>query len=342
MDVPTRVRERSADLRNHIPMRRLTLVRSHCRLTAALPWLMLCVANGSYAQAPPLAPTAPPASGWAPVVPVAPANTTIVPRSAATPSVAQATQVTMSAVLTDEGQVIEQGATWRIFRGKPGIDGKLELITQSKDASPVLKLDPGDYIVNVAFGRAHLTRRVTLQAGKASAERFVINAGGLRLSAVLATGEPAPEKSVVYDILSEERDQFGQRIQVMTGARPGLIIRLNAGIYRIVSTYGDANAAVTADLTVEPGKLTNATVTHSAAKVTLRLVSKPGGEAIADTQWTITTLSGDPIKDSVGALPSHILAPGNYAVVAKSGGQNYKRDFAIKGGDVVIVEVVAR
>jgi hypothetical protein len=41
-------------------------------------------------------------------------------------------------------------------------------------------------------------------------------------------------------------------------------------------------------------------------------------------------------------LPSHILAPGNYAVVAKSGGQNYKRDFAIKGGDVVIVEVVAR
>ena len=50
---------------------------------------------------------------------------------------------------------------------------------------------------------------------------------------------------------------------------PGLLahelVRLNAGIYRIVSTYGDANATVEADVTVEAGKLSEASVTHSAA-----------------------------------------------------------------------------
>jgi hypothetical protein len=273
--------------------------------------------------------------------PSPPGNTTTVTRGAAE-TAPTGTQVALVALLTDDGQTIDQGVTWRIYRGRPGLDGKLTLVTQAKDASPVLKLDPGDYVVNAAFGRANLTRRIKLEAGKPVTEKFVINAGGLKVNAVLATGEPAPEKSVVYDILSEERDQFGQRIKVMPGARPGLIIRLNAGIYRIVSTYGDANATVSADLAVEPGKLTDATVTHSAAKVTLKLVAQAGGEAIADTQWAILTASGDAVKESVGALPSHILAPGTYAVTAKSGAQTYRRDFIVKGGDTAVVEVVAR
>ena len=293
------------------------------------------VPGSAAAQAPP------PGTPSGTPTPAAAGNTTTVTRSAAEPG-APATQVTLIALLTDDGQTIDQGVTWRVYRGRPGLDGKLSLVTQAKDADAVVKLDPGEYIVNAAFGRAHLTRRIKIEAGKATTEKFVINAGGLKVNAVLATGEPAPEKSVQYDILSEERDQFGQRIKVMPAAKPGLIIRLNAGIYRIVSTYGDANATVSADLAVEPGKLTNATVTHSAAKITLKLVTQAGGEAIADTQWAILTAGGDVVKESAGALPSHILAPGKYAVTAKSGAQTYRRDFTVKGGDVAVVEVVAR
>lgn len=297
-------------------------------------WIALAAVLGAVASA---------AAQTAPAAPAttAPGNTTVVPRSATEPA-APSTHVTLIALLTDDGQTIDQGVTWRVYRGRPGLDGKLTLVTQAKEASPIVKLDPGEYIVNAAFGRAHLTRRIKLEAGKTSTEKFVINAGGLKVNAVLATGEPAPEKTVVYDILSEERDQFGQRIKVMPAAKPGLIIRLNAGIYRIVSTYGDANATVSADLAVEPGKLTDATVTHSAAKVTLKLVSQTGGEAIADTQWAILTSNGDVVKESAGALPSHILAPGTYAVTAKSGEQTFRREFTVKGGDTAVVEVVAR
>ena len=96
----------------------------------------------------------------------------------------------------------------------------------------------------------------------------------------------------------------------MKGAKPGLIIRLNSGIYHIKSTYGGANATVEANVTVEAGKLTEAAVNHSAGKVTFKLVRKEGGEALARTRWHIQTSDGRTIAKSIGAFPTHILAGG--------------------------------
>jgi hypothetical protein len=46
------------------------------------------------------------------------------------------------------------------------------------------------------------------------------------------------------------------------------------------------------------------------------------------------------VKESVGALPSHTLAPGNYVAVARSAGKAYRRDFAVRDGETVQVEVL--
>ena len=124
--------------------------------------------------------------------------------------------------------------------------------------------------------------------------------------------------------------------------KPDVVIRLNAGIYRIVSTYGDANAQVEADVTVEAGKLSEATVSHSAARVTFKLVAREGGEALPDTQWTVQTADGEVVKRSVGALPTHIIAPGSYTVIAKSGTRAFKRDFTVADGEATQVEVLMR
>ena len=126
----------------------------------------------------------------------------------------------------------------------------------------------------------------------------------------------------------------------MSGLRPGVIVRLNAGIYSIVGTYGDANAAARADVTVEAGKLTETTLTHAAAKVTFKLVSRAGGDALADTQWSLANAQGVTVKESVGALPTHILAPGSYTVSAKNGGEVFQRVFAVQAGQTAQVEVV--
>lgn len=306
-------------------------------LPGALAVLLLALILHPAALRAQTAPADPPAPGG---------NITIVPRTteprppAAAPG--GAAQVTLSASMTEDSQPIDQGLVWRIYRDKPDATGKPRLVSMHRDATPQVRLDPGDYVINVSYGRANLTRKVTLSADKPAQERFVLNAGGLRLVFAYASGEAPTERAASYDIYSDERDQSGQRKLVVSGAKPGVVVRLNAGIYNVVSTYGDANAVARSDVTVEAGKLTEATLTHQAAKVTLKLVTRAGGDALADTQWIITTRQGDVVKESVGALPSHLLAPGAYTATAKNGGLAFQRDFAVKPGQITQVEVLRR
>lgn len=271
-----------------------------------------------------------------------PGNTTVISRTpgeAPAPGQAGKGEVKLLAFLTADGQRIDQGLVWRVFRDGPEANGKNVPISTLRDANPTLKLDPGDYIVNAAFGRAYLTRKISVKPGAAATEQFVLNAGGLKVVAVVS-GRAAAGTNVSYNVYSDERDQSGNRATVMTGAKPGLIIRLNAGIYHVVTTYGDANAAVAADVTVEAGKQTEATVAIAAAKVTFKLVTRTGGEALPDTQWVIQTPQGDVVKKSVGALPTHVLAPGTYRVLATSSGKAFRRDFKVENGDAAQVEVM--
>jgi len=292
------------------------------------------------------------AQGWQTNVDPAPANpsvspnVTVIPRtpppSANNPDTATDPQtglVRLSALLTDNGQRIERDLVWRVYR--PSSDGRQQpqLLVTRRDAYPNIRLKAGEYIINAAFGRAHLTRRITVAGGQEADEQFVINAGGLRLTA-LVDGDKPPATAVSYQIFEGERDQSGNRRAVMLRARPGLIIRLNAGIYHIVSTYGDANARVRADITVEAGKLTEATISHAAGKVAFKLVDQPGGEALPGTKWTIRTEQGDLVKQSVGALPSHVLAPGRYTVSANSFGKTYEKTFSVENGQMASVEVL--
>jgi hypothetical protein len=65
-----------------------------------------------------------------------------------------------------------------------------------------------------------------------------------------------------------------------------------------------------------------------------------GGEALADTKWKILTSAGDVVKENAGALPTHILATGSYAVVADHGGLDYTRKFSIESSEPKQIEVV--
>jgi len=281
-----------------------------------------------------------PASAQAPQTEEAPVNTTVVPRSPSAPKPTGVGQVSVTAHLTENSLPITQGLVWRVFRDKSAAGGKNPLVSTHRDANPTLRLDAGNYWINVALGRANLTRKITVSGDQVTKARFVLNAGGLRLIPVLLDGGAANAKLVTFDVESDERDEHGQRTKVVAGARAGLVLRLNAGIYSIVSKYGDANAMARADVSVEAGKLSEVTLGHAAANVSFKLVTRAGGDAIADTQWGVMNSQGEAIKDASGALPNYILAPGTYVVRAKHAGRLYTRDFAVKAGDSTLIEVV--
>ena len=52
------------------------------------------------------------------------------------------------------------------------------------------------------------------------------------------------------------------------------------------------------------------------------------------------TSSGKVVKETAGALPTHVLAPGDYTINASWGGRLYKRAFKVKSGENVEVEVI--
>lgn len=245
------------------------------------------------------------------------------------------------ATLIDKGTVIKNGVIWRIYSEKPNkLTGKHKLISAHRTAEPVMSLPAGNYLINAAMGRAFLTRKIAITAGENKTETFILNAGGLRIATVLANGTPIPDNAVTFDIFSDERDQYGKRLKVLGKVRPGLVVRLNSGIYHIVSTYGDANAQSRADVSVEAGKLTEATIDHVAAKVTFKLVYKKGGEALADTKWSLLSPRGNVIKKSAGALPTHFLAVGDYTILAERGNKKYRQSFSVEPGDQKQIEVI--
>jgi hypothetical protein len=243
----------------------------------------------------------------------------------------------MVALFSGDRSPVGVGLEWRVFKIMP--DAPPTIVERSNDASPVFKLDPGDYLVHVAYGFANASKRVTL-ANTGVADQILIPAGALRFAATVAD-QPIPRAKVSYVIyVPEAGDPEGH--QIASGIRSGQIVRLAEGVYHIVSIYGDTNATVRADIKVESGKLTDATLRHRAATVTLKLVEAPGGEALADTAWSVLSPGGDIVQESVGAFATMTLAEGLYSVVARHGGKTYARDFKVDTGRDGDVEVLAK
>jgi hypothetical protein len=249
-------------------------------------------------------------------------------------------EITLAAQLTEEGAEINRGLVWRIFSPKPGPDGKLPLIASAQGGSSVFQLEPGSYLVHASFGRAGATKRITVSSENKH-ENVVLDAGGLKLNAVLAGGKRIRPALLKFSIFEVNSNAKAQGAEIIRDVSPNTVVRLNAGNYQVVSKYGNDNAVIRSDIKVEAGKLVEATIEHHAAELTMKLVREPGGEAIADTSWSIVADSGDPVREVVGAYASMVLAEGEYTIIAKNRDRLYQKDFKVESGMNQEVEVVA-
>lgn len=275
-----------------------------------------------------LAPTATPA-------PDANAET---PATDAIDAVTSAPQpVTLTARITPEGAPIPDGLVWRIFDTTPDATGELALVAKSDEGTAQVELPPGEYVVHVAYGRAQISETMAVAPG-ANEQSFVLEAGALRLNSAVTGDIPIAPNLLKFDIFTGGDE--ANRTMIAEGLQANDIVTLNAGTYHIISHFGDINAVVRADLRVEPGQLTDATLYHHAAQVSFKLVSEAGGEAIADVEWTVKTADGATVFSDLGAFPSTVLAEGDYLVLAKQGEQVFNREFQVQAGSPRDIEVL--
>ncbi len=246
-------------------------------------------------------------------------------------------QLALSAAFSVGNQPVRSGLVWRVAAEKP--EG-LQIVARSEEAAPVFTLEAGTYVVHAAYGYASAIRRITVQAGRATTERLPISAGALKLAGTVGD-QPIPPARIAFAIFVPLPGNSEGRL-VAQNLKPTDLVRLPEGTYHVVSTYGDANAIQRADIKVESAKVTEATLNHRAARVTLKLVANAGGEAFAGTAFSVLTPGGDVIREAIGAFPDVILAEGDYVLIARHGGELFTRDFRVEAGLDRDIEVLAK
>lgn len=313
-------------------MFQLEAFKGLCRLGAQVARVCLATAFtgamlASSAGAQMLPPPRPDAPPLAPLSPPIPAAVPGVPAS-----------MTLSAQFSGERKPIKSGLVWRVL-AETADGSPMRIVARSSDAEPVFSLEPGTYVLHAAYGFASGTKRVTL-GPQGLRDQVVISAGGLMLGGSI--GEvPIQPAQLSFSVFVPLQGNSEGRL-VVSNAKAGELIRLPEGTYHVVSTYGDSNAIQRADVAVESGKVTDATLHHRAARVTLKLVAAAGGEAFAGTAFSVLTPGGDIIREAIGAFPQVILAEGDYVLIARQEGQVYSRDFKVESGLDRDIEVLAK
>jgi hypothetical protein len=235
---------------------------------------------------------------------------------------------------------VGNGIHWRVYADRPDGGGVFRLIKEERTASPVFMLPPGGYVVHATFGLASAAKTVMLRSDTVR-ETLEIPAGGIRLEGRVGDVK-IPPGQISFDVFRGSQFDPGDKRPVTQNVVTSDVVLLPEGTYHIVSNYGESNSMVRSDIRVQSGKLTDVTVTHRAAVITLKLVGDRGGEALANTQWSVLTPGGDVIKESIGAFPRVVLAEGEYKAIARNEGKSFERDFKVINGVDGEVEVLGR
>ena len=329
-------------------------------LAAALVLLIAAPATAQMFtdQPPPVPPASVPDAPSGPALnlapPSGPASVPNLPAPLTQPSVAAVPPVAAPSGASPPGQAvlsltarygkdlpaINGGLVWRIFTDRPDENGTFKLIREERGATPNIVLPPGGYVVHVTFGLVSAVRPVTLKS-ETDRESFLLPAGGLRIEGRVGASK-IPQNQISFAIYKGSQFELGERAPLVPNVAAGDVALLPEGTYYIVSNYGDANSVVRSDIRVQAGKLTDVTISHRAAVITLKLVSDRGGEALANTAWSVITPGGDVIKESIGAFPRVVLSEGEYRAIAKNEGKVFERPFNVVNGVDGEVEVVAR
>ncbi len=293
----------------------------------------------------------PPTTAPTPAKPAAPKGPTLqslppvaapAPSQAPVPLVPPPGHVSLavSARFGPELPAINGGLHWRIYAARPEQNAAPKLVKEDRSAGPTFTLPAGSYVINVGFGLANVTKAVQLRADGVR-EVFEIPAGGLRIEGRVGDAK-IPPSQISFDLYQGSQFEPGDKRPIATNVATGDVVLVPEGTYHIVSNYGDANSTVRSDIRVQVGKLTDTTVNHRAAIITLKLVNERGGEARANTQWSVLTPGGDTVKESIGAFPRVILAEGEYRAVARNDNRTYEREFRVIAGVDGEIEVLSR
>lgn len=223
----------------------------------------------------------------------------------------------LTARLSEDGEVITRNIAWIVRR----VDG--ETAYSGEAGSVDISLAPGDYIVDVEYGAAGLSRVVSLPPGARLMVGFVLDAGGLSIESGMTAGDfpPLHPRVRVFALPS------GHMVAV-EDEKDG-VMRLPAGRYRVEALPHAGNASAVTDVEVKAGRVSTVAFTHKAGLARLAFVGAP----TAEVNWEIEDTRGHFIAQHAGLNADLVLLPGTYTARAAVGGESLSATFRIAAGE---------
>jgi Ca-activated chloride channel family protein len=219
-------------------------------------------------------------------------------------------------VMMAEGVELSQGyesATWEFFDVVDGQKGKwiqTEYGTDIKINLPRM----GDFIVRVSDDVAAVELPMTLEAGEVEKLNVSLEAGILRLSAMMDETTAMTDAGAAWELL----DSSGKWITTKYGAETAFLA--NAGVYKIRLALGTAK--VEQDIEIAAGKLSEQKLALGAGVVEVSAVFSSGGQAVpegATIELRKAEAGPDGTHEWIGTeygMPSRFKVPaGKYLVV---------------------------
>lgn len=224
----------------------------------------------------------------------------------------------LSARLTPDGGEITHSISWNI-RGPDG-----ETVYAGEQGTADVSLPPGDYVVDASYGATRLTELVSIPAATRLRVSFVLDAGGLKVEP-LVSGIAVPPVASRVRVFSMD----GKRLMAVS-VKPGEIIRLPEGTYRVESQVSTGNVKAVADVHVTAGRVATVKIAHKAGLARLAFVGSPN----STVRWEIEDGSGGAIAMRSGLTANVTLLPGTYTARALVGAELLTATFNIAAGDV--------
>lgn len=156
-----------------------------------------------------------------------------------------------TAVFSEGGKPVPEGATFELLKGEPDLDGKYERMATEYQPTSRFSAPAGLYQISVSKDYATAIVKVDLKSG--AREKLVVNLN----AGYLAIKAPGAER---FDFFSAEKDLAGERTKVGTEFGIEMNKAFSAGTYHVIVS-GPENAILSEkDYEVKAGVRTEASV----------------------------------------------------------------------------------
>ena len=188
----------------------------------------------------------------------------VAPKPAPKPKAPVEQGLKLRAVLKEGGKPVTENMSWYVYKAEKDINGDREQVTSSSSEEPLFKLSASRYYIYAKHGDAESSMEVEVTAGELKESTLNLNAGYLRINAILKEGGEPVTEGMSWWVYKAEKDINGDREQVTSSSSEEPLFKLSAGRYYIYAKHGDAESSMEVEVTA--GELKESTMNLSKAK----------------------------------------------------------------------------